>query len=248
MKVGDDSSIMYRPSLGVDACNSVQYTARSDRHNSDHTHDASKVLNGSGGAGSSPIFVSAPCPSSTTYDSDHPHSIDFNEIRQKCERNDVFDSAMFSPSRFIQHRRACWPDINRVGMGAKLSAIYDGVRATGLPNAMEANIPLPSNLNLHMWEQELSLPGEDHQLLQLIKYGFPLGYAGPVSSSSGIDNHRSANDFPEQVGKFIDTEIALDAVHLWPVPTSRVHTKTSPVARLIGPFWASRGRGISTVI
>lgn len=135
--------------------------------------------------------------------------INFNEIRQKCERNDVFEPDMFSPYRFAHHRQAYWPDVNRNGMGDELSSIYDRVKATGLPNALQARQLLPTNLNLDMWMKELSLPGEDHQLLQFIRYGFPLGYAGPTSNSSGVDNHRSANDFPQQVSKFIDTEISL---------------------------------------
>lgn len=146
----------------------------------------------------------------------NPH-IDSQEIRRKCEHDDVFDSHMFSPSWFMHHRKEHWPDIDVAGMGEDLASIYSKVKATGLPNALAAQVPLPSNLNIEMWEKELSLPDEDCQLLGLIKHGFPLGYAGPISRSSGVDNHKIANDFKKHIDAFMNTEVGLGQV-IGPMP------------------------------
>lgn len=97
-------------------------------------------------------------------------------------------------------------------MGSDLSHIYNQVKSTGLPNVMGARVPLPTNLNIPVWEYELRGIDEDSELLSMIKYGFPLGYAGPESGSIGIPNHRSASDYPHEVNRFINKEQNLGGI------------------------------------
>ena len=87
-----------------------------------------------------------------------------------------------------------------------LVKIYDAVRATGLPNAMAARRPLSTNLNLDNWGRCLGEIGGRPQLLDFLRFGFPLGYVGPVSDTTGITNHTSATDYPAQIDAFIVKE------------------------------------------
>ena len=90
--------------------------------------------------------------------------------------------------------------------------IYDVVRASGLPNALSARVPLPSKLNVRAWEFYLNQLEDKQNVLDFIIYGFPMGYAGPVSDTVGVDNHPSATKFPVHVSEFIDKEKGLDGV------------------------------------
>ena len=88
--------------------------------------------------------------------------------------------------------------------------VYEAVKATGMPNLMGAMIPLSSVLNIPEWEARLL--GVDDQLLDMIKYGFPMGYIGPISPTQYIDNHPSAIQFSQHVNDFIQKEIELGGV------------------------------------
>ena len=81
------------------------------------------------------------------------------------------------------------------------------VRSTGLPNAMSARVPVPTKLDLDAWDRNLKYIGGRPQVMDFLRYGFPLGYVGPVSDTAGVDNHPSALDYPVQVQDFIDKEI-----------------------------------------
>lgn len=136
----------------------------------------------------------------------------FSDIRRVCESGGNTDEIDLRPSAFKSHRITSWPDANMEGMGEKLSIIYDTVKRTGLPNCMQAKCELPTNLNIPAWERELAGEGRDPELLQFIKFGFPLGYAGPVSDCQNQPNHKSATEFPDKIGSFIDKEVRLGGI------------------------------------
>lgn len=123
-------------------------------------------------------------------------------------QSDVIDPTIdINPHAFVNSRRDDWPDIDRHEMGDNLADIYHMTKATGLPNALSAPIPIPSDLNVLMWEKYLSSTPDHRELLDFITFGFLLGYMGPASDSRGTDNHNSATQFPEQINKFISKEI-----------------------------------------
>lgn len=145
----------------------------------------------------------------------HSHltcDIDFASIRSLCEGKRPLTDQSMDPRHFAQHRAGAWPAPSRHGMGIRLSDIYEQVKETGLPNMLAARVPLPSNLNIGAWERELSSSQADLELLSLINFGFPLGYAGPVSESNKTGNHKSATDFPQDIDRFIDKEITLGGI------------------------------------
>ena len=75
--------------------------------------------------------------------------------------------------------------------------MYVVVRSTDLPNAMGAQVPVLTNLNINAWEHLSMLGGKD-RLMGFIKYGFPTGYAGPPSNRVGVPKHPSINYVPHK--------------------------------------------------
>ena len=113
------------------------------------------------------------------------------------------------PQAVAAHRRSDWPHMHNHCDFPGLVPIYEAVRATGLPNAMSARIPLPSNLNISAWEKYLgSMEGKD-KVLDFVKFGFPTGYVGPTSDATDTPNHPSATNFPGHIDEFISKEIDL---------------------------------------
>lgn len=128
----------------------------------------------------------------------------FAKIKAMCEHDIVDNSIDMTPQAFASHRRAYWPFVNRKGMGQELAAIYSAVASTGLPNSMGARIDLPTKLIINVWSSNLTDSNDDVELLSFLRFGFPLGYMGPVSPTARTPNHRSATDYGPQVQKFID--------------------------------------------
>lgn len=142
----------------------------------------------------------------------NPYDIDFTLIKQMCESEVLDPSYDVTPHIFKQNRAHTWPSVNVTGMGPDMSKIYSRVAQSGLPNFLGEKIPLPTNLNISVWERNLSNCANDIELLKMIKYGFPLGYMGPPSHVTGIPNHPSATNFPEHVGSFISKELQLGGI------------------------------------
>ena len=130
---------------------------------------------------------------------------DFYRIRTMCEkgRNPGIDTRPFI---FAPHRKACWPTMNCAPTLEGLGEIYAKVKDTGIPNILGARCTLPSQLNIPKWEEYSTEMGEYADVIDFVKYGFPLGYLGPVSDTRDTPNHPSAEDFPEQIDRFIDKE------------------------------------------
>ena len=141
-----------------------------------------------------------------------PH-IDFNRIRKLCEGDVNYRECMdLRPGLFAEHRRREWPGVSAATLPDGYTRIYQAVRATGLPNAMAARVPLPTRLNVETWKRELGQSGAYAQLLDFIQFGFPVGYLGPISDTRGVDNHPSATDFPRHIQAFINKEIGIGGV------------------------------------
>ena len=77
-----------------------------------------------------------------------------------------------------------------------LLEIHDIVRQFGKPNFLGARIPVVSQLNVEAWEKHLK-GYWDQQLLQLLKFGFPLDFNRDCPLQSEKGNHSSATQFPK---------------------------------------------------
>jgi len=81
------------------------------------------------------------------------------------------------------------------------------------PNCIGMGIPIQTAFNIQRWELLLSSYW-DHQLIQFIKYGFPLDLAVPsaFSPASVVTNHTSALQYSAHVQRFLQTEVELGAI------------------------------------
>ena len=139
-----------------------------------------------------------------------PPAINFEHIRDLCEIDKSVCDVDLSPVSFAEHRRAAWPRLTPGQPTAGLHTMYTAVRNTGLPNAAGARLQLPTSLNIEAWQAHLK--GLDDTLLDFVRYGFPMGYVGPVSDTLASDNHPSASQFPAQVDDFLEKEITLGGI------------------------------------
>ena len=74
-----------------------------------------------------------------------------------------------------------------------------------------ARIPVNSQLNIQAWEELLDSYW-DTQLLECLKFDFPVGFNRMCSFNHDKNNHKSASEFPEHVDKYIAEEKALGAI------------------------------------
>ena len=103
---------------------------------------------------------------------------------------------------------------NKVTQGHVITDIVElhkTVRAHGIPNFMGAHIPLHTQLNIQKWEEVLS-EYWDQQLVQCLKYGFPMGFNQDCDLRHVIENHKSASDYPLQVQAYIKKELHFGAL------------------------------------
>ena len=76
---------------------------------------------------------------------------------------------------------------------------------------MQARITIKSQLNVKAWQK--ALEGYwDRQLLELIKFGFPLDFNHACSLGQYTGNHSSANDFPNDIEAYLEEELSYGAI------------------------------------
>ena len=80
------------------------------------------------------------------------------------------------------------------------------VRASGAHNFEKARIRLPSNFNFEFLEKELK--GFKYQIvIDLLKFGFPLGMTRDCGSSEIPPNHKGATEFPGEIKQMLNKEV-----------------------------------------
>ena len=85
------------------------------------------------------------------------------------------------------------------------------VKATASPNFLQACLPVKSQLNVKVWEAEL---GDywDKQLVQLIKFGFPLDFNRACELKQDGGNHKSAIKCPKDIKAYLTEELQNKAI------------------------------------
>lgn len=89
--------------------------------------------------------------------------------------------------------------------------LYMNIKSWNLPNFLGARIPLNSNLVLPAWYSYLA-DYHDKLLCQFLTYGWPVGYLSDTPPQAVDTNHPSAENHLSHVKKFINTELAHDAL------------------------------------
>ena len=85
------------------------------------------------------------------------------------------------------------------------------VQRSGLPNFMNARIPLNTQLKVHCWKKYLHSYW-DQQLVDLIQLGFPLDFDRQIPLQSTEVNHNSTLKYPEHLSNYIQEELQYGAV------------------------------------
>ena len=93
----------------------------------------------------------------------------------------------------------------------ELADIYSEVTATGLPNYTGARRPVPHDLDIKAWRSYEHLL-RDSSLVDMLEFGFPVGFTGSEPPTAGLDNHSSARLNPAHVSNYIDTELEHKAI------------------------------------
>ena len=101
------------------------------------------------------------------------------------------------------------------------------VRNSGLPNNLGCRIPVNSNLNCDNWNHYLQNYW-DNQLVDLLKYGFPLDFDRSSPLVATEENHKSASLNSIHVQKYICEELSHGAI-LGPYKDKPIHLHTSPL-------------------
>ena len=177
-----------------------------DRHNNNMT-DRCARRDARGANGSRTASTDRPC-------TPRPR-LDFRAIRRHCE----FDTMQLPgstidphPQAFAWHRTRKWPHA-QPALPSHITEIYEAVRATGLPNIAAARKQVPSDINVAEWEARLTASPDHRQLVDLLRYGFPLGYMGPTTDDADTPNHSSATQHPTAVREFMSREMTCGAVY-----------------------------------
>ena len=91
------------------------------------------------------------------------------------------------------------------------SVLHKLIKASGTYNFLGLKIPVHSQLNVHQWVQKLE-GYWDTQLLELIKYGFPMDFNRQSPLRWEDKNHSSALQFPHDVEAYLKEEIQFGAI------------------------------------
>lgn len=85
------------------------------------------------------------------------------------------------------------------------------IRASGVPNYLGCRIPVPSNLNIEFWEKELT-GYHDTELVDFLKFGWPIGHDGSKVSLGVPSNHKGATEFAPSIDSYIVKELDTRAI------------------------------------
>lgn len=84
--------------------------------------------------------------------------------------------------------------------------IYNKVRATGMPNMLEARIPVPSLLNIDVGRAIVTGRPDDKLVIDGLTYGFPLQFIGPKLDCDNKAAYSSAIQYMPHVHAYIKKE------------------------------------------
>ena len=118
------------------------------------------------------------------------------------------------PHNYAPYIQNLWPHPT---LGAQLVApthiqIYKAVRATGLPNYLSARILIPSDINHASWERLIPHEFDDSEILEFLKFGWPMSYTAPTPPTSSPKNHPSALAYTGEIDKFLQKELEKSAM------------------------------------
>ena len=85
------------------------------------------------------------------------------------------------------------------------------IRQSGTPNFLHCRIPLETQLCIEEWQRVLK-GYWDTQLIELLRFGFPLDYDRNSVLQCDAKNHSSAREFPQDIEAYLKEEIQFGAI------------------------------------
>ena len=89
--------------------------------------------------------------------------------------------------------------------------LHDIVFNSGFPNYLHERIPLHTTLNIPLWRSML-IDYSDHEIVEFLEFGWPIGYVKPDLPLTTVKNHRSALYFSEHTADYIQKELSYNAL------------------------------------
>ena len=89
--------------------------------------------------------------------------------------------------------------------------LYYDVRKSGVPNYMSVRRTVPSDLHCDTWQHMLA-GYHDSEIVDFLKFGWPVAYSAPQIPVPTLKNHSSALRFPHVIDKFIQKELDKNAL------------------------------------
>ena len=165
-----------------------------------------------------------------------------------------------TPQQYSQFVQESWPVVS----GEKwteypaYAKLYEEVRRSALPNFLAARAPIPSELNLDNWRDELR-NYHDKTLMEQLEFGFPSNYSVNTIPTPCFTNHRERSEYAVHVKQYIIKECRMGALlgpftvppftpwsHCSPLMTRPKSTpgKRRIIVDLSYPRWRSVNAGI----
>ena len=83
---------------------------------------------------------------------------------------------------------------------------HRAVLESGLPNYKGCRIPVPTKLNTGYMAEKLQ-NYEDRQVIEFIRYGWPINYQGEPVANKKCKNHKGAKDYPKEMDSYLRREV-----------------------------------------
>ncbi len=99
-----------------------------------------------------------------------------------------------------------------------MTSAHEAICRSGKPNFRGCKIPVRSNLNISFLENEL-VDYHDKEILNFVRYGWPIGLTEEVTQSKRFSNHSSTNSYPVEMETYFRQEI-LEGNMLGPFKTN----------------------------
>ena len=139
-------------------------------------------------------------------DSKYPVNTECATYRNYCtQSNAAFGFVPCSDQLLPSNNKRC------ENPGYSIAELHHKVKGVGLPNFLGARIPVKNQLNIAMWKSVLS-EYWDQQLLQLLEFGFPVGFDRNSELQHDIGNHKSATEYPADVLAYLEEEKSFGAI------------------------------------
>lgn len=88
----------------------------------------------------------------------------------------------------------------------EFAATYNTIKQKNSPNFLGAKLTVDSALNLSKWD-ELLTDYHDREVVQFLRFGWPVGYEENFPPTAVGDNHQSGQHHLQHVKKFIQSEL-----------------------------------------